>query len=235
GWQHWTNHAIKDSDGHVREIQAVGRDIRERKAMELALRESEERNRAILDAFPDLMFVMSESGVYLDYHAIDETQLVVSPQKFLNRNVQDILPPKLAREVISCLKAVARTGEMKVLEYELEIGGQPRFYEARLVQCGVDKILSLVRDITERKQTQEALRESEERYREVVERQADLVSRFLPDTTVTFVNKACCGFFEKKREEIIGRKLFNLLPSELHAKISADIALIIAEKRPVTC
>jgi len=235
GWQRWTAHAIKDSSGYVREIQAIGRDIGERKSMEQALRESEERNRAILDAFPDLMFLMSESGVYLDYHATDEKQLLVSPQTFLGRNVQDILPQKLAREVISCLKAVARTGETKVLEYELQIGGQPRCYEARLVQCGVDKILSLVRDITERKQAQEALRESEERYREVVESQADLVSRFLPDTTITFVNKACCGFFEKKREELIGRKLFDLLPSELHAKISADIAVIIAEKRPVIC
>jgi len=203
--------------------------------MELALRESEERNRAILDAFPDLMFLMSESGVYLDYHAADQSQLLVSPQAFLNRNVQDVLPPKLAREVISCLQAVARTDHMKVLEYELPIGGQTRCYEARLVKCGADKILSLVRDITERKQSQEALRESDERYREVVESQTDLVLRFLPDRTITFVNKAGCSFYAKKREELIGRNLFELVPSELHAKITSDIAAIIADKQPVIC
>jgi PAS domain S-box-containing protein len=235
GWQHWTAHAIKDSEGHVREIQAIGRDIGERKTMEVALRDSEERNRAILDAFPDLMFLMSASGVYLDYHATDQSQLLVSPQTFLNRNVQDILPPKLAREVISCLQAVARTDEMKILEYELQIGGQIRCYEARLVQCGADKILSLVRDITERKQAQEALRESEERYREVVESQTDLVLRFLPDAIVTFVNKAGCDFFAKKREQLIGRNLFELAPAELHAKIASDIAAIIADKQPVIC
>jgi PAS domain S-box-containing protein len=235
GWQHWTAHPIKDSDGYVREIQAIGRDIGERKSMEHALRESEERNRAILDAFPDLMFVMSESGVYLDYHAADESQLLVSPQTFLNRNVQDILPQKIAREVISCLQTVAKTGEMKVLEYELQIGGQTHCYEARLVQCGADKILSLVRDITERKRSQEALRESEERYREVVESQTDLVLRFLPDGTITFVNRAGCSFYGKKREELIGRKLFELVPSELHAKIASDIAGILADKQPVIC
>ena len=235
GWLHWIAKAITDADGHVREIQAIGRDIGERKTIELALRESEERNRAILDAFPDLMFLMSESGVYLDYHATDESQLLVSPKMFLNRNVQEVLPSKLAREVISCLQAVARTDEMKVLEYELPIGGQTRCYEARLVKCGADKILSLVRDITERKQSQEALRESEERYREVVESQTDLVLRFLPDRTITFVNKAGCSFYAKKREELIGRNLFELAPSELHAKIASDIAGIVADKRPVIC
>jgi PAS domain S-box-containing protein len=235
GWLHWIAKAINDAEGHVREIQAIGRDIGERKTMELALRESEERNRAILDAFPDLMFLMSESGVYLDYHAADQSQLLVSPQAFLNRNVQDVLPPKLAREVISCLQAVARTDHMKVFEYELPIGGQTRCYEARLVKCGADKILSLVRDITERKQSQEALRESDERYREVVESQTNLVSRYLPDTTLTFVNKAFCGLFGKDREELIGRKLYEFAPSELHAKISSDTATILAEKLPVTC
>lgn len=235
GWLHWIAKAINDAGGHVREIQAIGRDIGERKTMELALRESEERNRAILDAFPDLMFLMSESGVYLDYHAADQSQLLVSPQAFLNRNIQDVLPPKLAREVISCLQAVARTDHMKVLEYELPIGGQTRCYEARLVKCGADRILSLVRDITERKQAQEALRESEERYREVVESQTDLVLRFLPDATITFVNKAGCVFFGKNREALIGRNLFELAPSELHAKIASDIAAIIADKQPVIC
>jgi PAS domain S-box-containing protein len=235
GWLHWVAHAIKDSNGHVREIQAIGRDIGERKKMEMALRDSEERNRAILDAFPDLMFLMSESGVYLDYYANDEKQLLVPPPLLLNRNVQEILPPKLAQEIISCLQAVARTDEMKVLEYELVIGGQPRSYEARLVRCGAGKILSLIRDITERKQAQEALRESEERYREVVESQTELVLRFSPDAIITFVNKAGCDFYGKKREELIGRKLFELVPSELHAKIASDIAGIISDKQPVIC
>jgi PAS domain S-box-containing protein len=236
GWQHWVNHAIKDSDGHVREIQAVGRDIGERKTMELALRESEERTRAMLDAIPDFMFVMSESGVYLDYYANDENQLIVPPQKFLNQNVKDVLPPKLAREVIRCLETVIRTGEICVLEYDLAIRGQPRCYEARLVPCGNDnKVLSLIRDITERKEAQEALRKSEERYREVVESQTDLVSRYLPDTTLTFVNKAFCALFGKSRDELIGEKLYDLAPAELHAKISADAATVVAEKRPVIC
>ncbi len=235
GSQQWTAYPIKDSSGNVREIQAIGRDISRQKSMELALRESEERNRAILDAFPDLMFLFNKSGVYIDYYASDEHQLAVPPEKFLNRGVQDILPEKLAQEVLISLESVARTGQMKILEYELEISGQTRCYEARLVRCGSDRILSLIREITERKHAQEALKLSQERYREVVESQTDLVARFLPDTTITFVNKACCGFFEKRAEELIGRKLLEMLPSELHPKILSNIAAVAEEKGPVAC
>src|SRR5689334_546459 len=49
-----------------------------------------------------------------------------------------------------------------------------------------------------------ALRESEERYRDVVESQTDMVCRFLPDTTLTFVNNAYCRFFGRSRDEMIG-------------------------------
>jgi len=56
-----------------------------------------------------------------------------------------------------------------------------------------------------------ALRESEERYREVVESQTDLVCRHLADSTLTFVNDACCRFLGRRQEELLGRKLLELL------------------------
>jgi PAS domain S-box-containing protein len=56
------------------------------------------------------------------------------------------------------------------------------------------------------------LRQSEARYRSVVEQQSDLVCRYLPDTTLTFVNDAYCRFFGKQREELIGRRFIELIP-----------------------
>jgi PAS domain S-box-containing protein len=56
-----------------------------------------------------------------------------------------------------------------------------------------------------------ALRESEERYREVVETQTELICRFLPDTTLTFVNDAYCRYFKKSRDRLIGTKFIQLV------------------------
>jgi PAS domain S-box-containing protein len=65
------------------------------------------------------------------------------------------------------------------------------------------------------KRADEALRASEERYREVVECQTDLVCRFLPDSTLTFVNEAYCRCFKKEREELIGRQFLDLIPESV--------------------
>ncbi|MBI1324070.1 PAS domain S-box protein [bacterium] len=70
---------------------------------------------------------------------------------------------------------------------------------------GTEKILVVqIQDITARKQAEDSLRISEERYRSVVEDQTELVCRFLPDGSFTFVNDVYCRFFGKKREELLG-------------------------------
>jgi PAS domain S-box-containing protein len=65
---------------------------------------------------------------------------------------------------------------------------------------------AIVRDISDRKRMELALLESEERYRAVVEDQTEVISRFLIDGTITFVNDVHCRFFGKSREELVGRK-----------------------------
>ena len=74
--------------------------------------------------------------------------------------------------------------------------------------------LTYIKDISRRKRMEEALRESEERYRAIVEGQTDLVCRYLPDTTLTFVNEAYCRYFGKSQGELIGQSFLKLLPEE---------------------
>ena len=151
---------IFDQDGDVREWVGTNTDITERKRAEEALRASEARNSAMLKAIPDLIFLLSRDGVYLDCHAKDPRYLLLPPEQFLGKNMRDVLPPELARQLAACFEETIQSGEPSLLEYSRA----GRDFEARIVCCSRDTILTVVRDITERKQTENALRESQQRY-----------------------------------------------------------------------
>ena len=122
------------------------------------LRQSEERNRAMIAAIPDLMFLLDKDGVYLDYHAPKPEDLLLPPDQFLGRRVSDVMPPELAAQFTRSFDVVLRTGGSEVVEYTLSLHGRNRFFEAHIVRSGADQLLSIVRDVTGRKQAEEALR-----------------------------------------------------------------------------
>jgi PAS domain S-box-containing protein len=119
-----------------------------------ALRQSEERNRAILRAVPDLMFVFSDDGVYLDFHAKDPEKLLVPPEAFLGKRMRDIMPPPLADSFSQAFERALATNEPERLEYSLDLSHEQHFFEACIVRCDSDKLLSIVRDITDRKRAE---------------------------------------------------------------------------------
>ncbi|MGH7793262.1 MAG: PAS domain S-box protein, partial [Thermodesulfobacteriota bacterium] len=78
-----------------------------------------------------------------------------------------------------------------------------------------------------------ALRQSEERYRAIVEDQTELICRFLPEGTLTFINDSYCRYFAKKREELIGLSFVPLIPDEDQERCKNHIASLSLEN-PVT-
>ncbi len=125
--------------------------------------ETSQRNRALLSANPDIVFLMSNQGVYLDYHARDRSDLLLSPEVFLGKNVREVLPPQLAEDVVRALARSSTSDEPQVLEYSLQIGNEERHYEARLIGMDDDKTLSIVRDVTDRQRASKALKDSQQK------------------------------------------------------------------------
>ncbi len=75
-------------------------------------------------------------------------------------------------------------------------------------------------DITRDKQAEQALRESEARYRAIVEDyQTELICRFSPDGTLTFVNEVFCRYFDRRREALLGENLLSFLPEHDRQKL----------------
>ncbi len=148
GWQHWINHAITTDRNGVVELQGVGRDITDRRRAEEALGQAEARNSAMLRAIPDLMFVLSGDGRFVDYHARDPKLLFVPPSVFMGQTIRDVMPPELAQTLMEAVERAARSDETVVVEYELPLGTS-RHFEARVVRAGADRVVIIVRDVTE--------------------------------------------------------------------------------------
>ena len=89
-------------------------------------------------------------------------------------------------------------------------------------------------DITARKKAEEAFWKSENRYKAIVEGTTDLICRFLPDTTLTFVNQAYCQYFNKTREELVGSSFLTLIPEEGRAAVRKNVETLVERKQELT-
>ena len=144
-------------DDELRLIESAADVVRiaiEQHRAQQALRQSEARNRAILSAIPDWMFLTTVEGVFVDYHAKDDSQLYAHPSAFLGKNIKDVMPAPVGELLLQASTRVRTAEEPEKIEYALRADGAERFYEARVVGCDGDKILSIVRDVTEQKTMQ---------------------------------------------------------------------------------
>jgi|KBSSwiStaDraftv2_1062776.scaffolds.fasta_scaffold00947_8 signal transduction histidine kinase len=167
-------YAINVLVGELSWASARAKEAQEEKETQLraAVTSAEVRNGAILKAIPDLMFVLLRDGTYVDYHARDPKLLFVPPSTFIGRNMRDVLPSALADLMMDGLERACQTDDMIVVEYELPMD-EPRAFEARIVQAGADRVLSIVRDVTESKRATELNRDLARRLivRQEIERQ----------------------------------------------------------------
>jgi PAS domain S-box-containing protein len=118
-----------------------------RQRAERALRQSEARNRAILRAMPDLMFVQDRHGTFVDFHTRDPLLLSATPEAFLGKTIRDIMPAPVAERFMNAIEQAHRTQEPVVVEYDLQVD-EPRHFEARIVPADDERVLSIVRDVT---------------------------------------------------------------------------------------
>jgi PAS domain S-box-containing protein len=129
------------------------------------LRRSQARSRALLDAIPDLMFRMARDGTYLEAEGRRES-LIRPREELIGRTVNELLPEDIADKFTEAMSRPASEG-VQTIEYRLDIGGELRDFEARMVPSGDDEVVVIVRDFTEQRMLQdEVARRFEEVQRE---------------------------------------------------------------------
>jgi PAS domain S-box-containing protein len=150
-----TTMAFRSPDGDVKGFISVNRDVTEPKLAEQALRESESRYRALLEAVPDMMFTLDRNGRYLSFTPARNVQPLFPPEHFLGRLVEEVMPPDLSGPIMKGIEDALRSGQTDTFEYRLVENEVPKDYEARIVPIDSDEVLAIVRDISSRKQSEE--------------------------------------------------------------------------------
>ncbi|HNE13075.1 MAG TPA: EAL domain-containing protein [Accumulibacter sp.] len=122
------------------------------------LNELREKQTAIMQAIPDMIFVMDRHGTYLDYKEGFGTTALVPPSQFLGKNMASILPAETATLIQQHIDNAVSQGSLQSVVYKLPLADGVHHYEGRIAPNGSDKVVIVVRDITAQKLNEDRIR-----------------------------------------------------------------------------
>jgi len=164
--------------------------ITKTKEIEKELHLSLKKNKAILDALPELLFIITKEGIYTDYYAFETNKLIIPSDKIIGKNIKDTGFSKeeietIERKIKRCLKHRS----IETFEYMIPSKEKNRYYQARIAPFDKDSVIALVRDTTDTKELEKNLIDSERLFREVFEHAPIGIYRTTPDGKILLSNE----------------------------------------------
>ncbi|HXW71806.1 MAG TPA: PAS domain S-box protein [Methylocella sp.] len=243
-WQEWTNRLLPKAEGKPDEYQGTGRDITERKRAEDALQESQERMAAILATAMDAIVTADENARIISFNPA-AARLFRCAYRDAAGQPLDRFIPSLRPEFFFRIGEAPNEGDApRALGdlHALRADGTELPIEASIstARVGARKIYAVIlRDVSERKQAEAALRESEARFRGIFENAAIGLARVALDGAWLEVNHRLCEKTGYSRDELLAlrfedvvhREDFKKDPGTLSELLSGGIARIVTDKR----
>ncbi|WP_088889015.1 PAS domain S-box protein [Leptolyngbya ohadii] len=211
GSEYWVDTVIVpfvDRQGQPFQYLAIRFDVTERKRAEAALRQSEEQNRAILSAVPDIMSVINADGTYQSFaqNQFNGTVLFPNQESIVGLRIADILPPKWAAAKLEAIQKTLRSGELQIYEQQLYFGDRIQYEEVRVVPYREDTVLCMVRNISDRKQAELALLESQQFIQQVADSSPNVIYIYdIAQQRNIYVNREVATFLGYTKDEVMTR------------------------------
>jgi two-component system cell cycle sensor histidine kinase/response regulator CckA len=235
-WVQLTAHAIKGTGGLTEYFEGFVRDITERKRAEAELRESEERYRDLVENSLELITTQDMDGQILSANRAAAKVLGYEGENYAGKtNLRQILAPEVRDLLDEYLARIRRDGVASGLMLVQTKTGEKRIWEyyntVRTEGVGTPIVRSMARDITERKRAESALRESEERYRDLVENAHDIIFSHDLKGNYTSVNRAAEQITGYTREECLRLNITDTIAPEHVSKTREMMAKKLAGEK----
>ncbi|HJQ23668.1 MAG TPA: PAS domain S-box protein [Blastocatellia bacterium] len=187
----------------------------ERRWAEASLRASEAEMRALFAAMTDVVIVLDAEGRYLKIAPTDPAYLFKPPAELVGRTLHEIFPQEQADFFFAHVRRALSEGHMHRVEYSLRFAEKEVWFDGSVSPMSDNEVLWIARDITERKRAEEALKESEERYRLLFESNPQPMWVFDLETFAFLaINEAAVNHYGYSRDEFLAMTVKDIRPPE---------------------
>jgi PAS domain S-box-containing protein len=234
--------AIHDEAGNLVAMEGISRDITERKRVEKKLRENEELLRQITENIQEVFFVVEHKDYRILYVSPSYEEIWGQTCESLLKSptawVEAIIPEDRERVSVA-LDNQQRTGkfneEFRIVRPDKSIRWvHDRVFPIRNAQGEIYRLVGIALDITERKRMEEALRETEERFRSLVEHTTDILWELDQEGAYTYVSPNVQDILGYSPEQLIGKTPFEFMPEEEAERVGQTFAQIVQKGRSFT-
>ena len=208
--------AERDEVGTVIGYVGTVTDISDRQRSKEALQKSEAHQRALMSAIPDLIIRMNRAGIYLEFVATPNFHVMGNLPDMVGTHMSANLPFDMAQKRLKFIQLALQTNSIQIYEQDFSIEGRTQFEEVRVVPYGEDEVMVLVRDISDRKQAEFALQQSEAKSKAVLAAIPDLMFRVGSDGVYRSYGIPNRDFDMLSQDaDPTGRSMADMLPAEL--------------------
>lgn len=216
---------IKDYYGNIIGASSISRDITRQKQAEKELKRTEAQLTLVTSNMADIICQANEEGIYSYVSPSVKSVLGYEPLEMIGKSMFDFINPDDVGKVTSCMqdamgKCITQSAQYRYRKVDgsyiwLGTVGTPLFNK----DGDISGFVCNSRDITEQKNAEDALRESEEKYRSLIESANDFIAVMDENGVVFLVNKAGANKFNKEPPEILGKSLREFFPETAEEQI----------------
>ncbi len=220
---------FRDEAGRILGTLGISTDITERKRAEESLRESEDKLRALFAGMTDVVIVYDADGRYLEIAPTKGIDLFRPASEMLGQTVTELYPPDQAGVILDHIRQVLKTGQPTIVDYSLRLREDVRWFSAAVSPLSPSSVIWVAHDITARKRAEDALKNSDTRFRSLIESGLDNISLLAADGALLWESPAVVRTLGYRPDEFVGHNVLELVHPDDLGRIRALLRKLIQE------